>query len=65
MLTISKGVSIMKIALIAHDRKKTMMVKLATAYKTILEKHELFATGTTGGSRKQPACRSIGLNPDR
>lgn len=25
-----------------------MMVKLATAYKTILEKHELFATGTTG-----------------
>lgn len=48
MLTISKGVSIMKIALIAHDRKKTMMVKLSTAYKTILEKHELFATGTTG-----------------
>ena len=38
----------MKIALIAHDRKKPMMVKLATAYKTILEKHELFATGTTG-----------------
>ena len=35
----------MKIALIAHDRKKPMMVKLATAYKTILEKHELFATG--------------------
>lgn len=27
----------MKIALIAHDRKKPMMVKLATAYKTILE----------------------------
>jgi len=48
MLTISKGVSLMKIALIAHDRKKPMMVKLATAYKTILEKHELFATGTTG-----------------
>lgn len=42
MLTISKGVSLMKIALIAHDRKKPMMVKLATAYKTILEKHELF-----------------------
>lgn len=38
----------MKIALIAHDRKKPMMVKLATAYQTILEKHELFATGTTG-----------------
>lgn len=66
MLTISKGVSLMKIALIAHDRKKPMMVKLATAYKTILEKHELFATGTTGQRiTKQPACRSIGLNPDR
>lgn len=39
----------MKIALIAHDRKKPLMIKLTTAYKTILEKHELFATGTTGG----------------
>ena len=27
----------MKIALIAHDRKKTLMIKLATAYKHILE----------------------------
>ena len=33
----------MKIALIAHDRK-TLMIKLATAYKHILEKHELYAT---------------------
>ena len=39
----------MKIALIAHDRKKDLMVKLVTAYQPILEKHELFATGTTGG----------------
>jgi methylglyoxal synthase len=38
----------MKIALIAHDRKKELMIKLTTAYKKILEKHELFATGTTG-----------------
>lgn len=38
----------MKIALIAHDKKKDNMVKLATAYKDILSKHELFATGTTG-----------------
>jgi len=38
----------MKIALIAHDSKKDMMVTFATAYKFILEKHELFATGTTG-----------------
>lgn len=38
----------MKIALIAHDRKKQDMIQLTTAYKDILNKHELFATGTTG-----------------
>lgn len=38
----------MKIALIAHDKKKDNMVKLATAYRDILAEHELFATGTTG-----------------
>lgn len=38
----------MKIALIAHDRKKSLMVKLVTAYEEILASHELYATGTTG-----------------
>lgn len=38
----------MKIALIAHDRKKDLMVKLTVAYREILKDHELFATGTTG-----------------
>ncbi|WP_453995469.1 methylglyoxal synthase [Bacillus nitroreducens] len=38
----------MKIALIAHDKKKTDLVQFSTAYKSILEQHELFATGTTG-----------------
>ncbi|WP_086445010.1 methylglyoxal synthase [Candidatus Enterococcus lemimoniae] len=38
----------MKIALIAHDRKKELMVRLTLAYQPILKKHELFATGTTG-----------------
>ncbi len=38
----------MQIALIAHDRKKDLIVKLATAYEGILKEHELFATGTTG-----------------
>lgn len=38
----------MKIALIAHDRKKDLMVKLVTAYKVILKDHQLYATGTTG-----------------
>ncbi|MBG9978364.1 methylglyoxal synthase [Ruoffia tabacinasalis] len=38
----------MKIALIAHDKKKDNMVNIAVAYRHIFAKHELFATGTTG-----------------
>lgn len=38
----------MKLALIAHDRKKDLMVKLCRAYLPVIEQHELFATGTTG-----------------
>ena len=38
----------MKIALIAHDKKKDSMIALAIKYKDTLAKHELYATGTTG-----------------
>jgi len=38
----------MKIALIAHDRKKDDLIQFVTAYQDILNDHELFATGTTG-----------------
>ena len=38
----------MNIALIAHDKKKEDMVNFCVAYKHILEKHKLCATGTTG-----------------
>lgn len=38
----------MKIALIAHDKKKPEIIALATKYKDTLSKHKLFATGTTG-----------------
>lgn len=38
----------MHIALIAHDRKKEEIIRLAAAYKPILSKHDLYATGTTG-----------------
>lgn len=38
----------MKIALIAHDKKKDEIVQFATAYEKTLGSHELFATGTTG-----------------
>ena len=39
----------MNIALIAHDKKKELMVQFCIAYKGILGKHNLIATGTTGG----------------
>ena len=38
----------MKIALIAHDKKKNDMIALATKYREVLAPHELYATGTTG-----------------
>ena len=38
----------MKIALIAHDKKKNDMIELTKKYKDILSKHSLVATGTTG-----------------
>ncbi|MEN2464855.1 methylglyoxal synthase [Ornithinibacillus sp. FSL M8-0202] len=38
----------MNIALVAHDKKKQAMINFALAYKHVLEKHQLFATGTTG-----------------
>lgn len=39
----------MNIALIAHDKKKELMVQFCIAYKGIFSKHNLVATGTTGG----------------
>jgi len=38
----------MKIALIAHDKKKPEIIELAKEYKDVLAKYELYATGTTG-----------------
>ena len=38
----------MKIALIAHDKKKNEIIELAKEYKDVLAGHELYATGTTG-----------------
>ena len=38
----------MKIALIAHDKKKDAMINIAKEHKDFLSKHELYATGTTG-----------------
>ena len=38
----------MNIGLVAHDSKKELMQNFCIAYKNILGKHELFATGSTG-----------------
>ena len=38
----------MNIAFLAHDKKKELMVQFCTAYKSILAKHSLCATATTG-----------------
>ena len=38
----------MNIGLIAHDAKKKLVQNFCVAYRGILAKHTLFATGTTG-----------------
>lgn len=38
----------MNIGLVAHDAKKKLMQNFCIAYRGILCKHELYATGTTG-----------------
>ncbi len=43
-----KHIKHMKIALIAHDKKKEDMINLAVKYREVLAPHDLYATGTTG-----------------
>lgn len=38
----------MKIALIAHDKKKPEIIEIAKKYRDVLAEYELYATGTTG-----------------
>ena len=38
----------MKIALIAHNKKKDEIIELSKKYQDVLAAHELYATGTTG-----------------
>lgn len=39
----------MKIALIAHDKKKDALVKFVAENIKLFKRHQLYATGTTGG----------------
>lgn len=38
----------MNIALIAHDKKKELMIQFCIAYKGVLSRHRLSSTGVTG-----------------
>ena len=38
----------MNIGIIAHNSKKSLIEDFCIAYKGILQKHEIYATGTTG-----------------
>ncbi|MEG1255151.1 methylglyoxal synthase [Clostridium sp.] len=38
----------MRVALVAHDKKKDDIIDFAKRYKDVLSEHELYATGTTG-----------------
>ena len=51
----------MNIALIAHDTKKKLMVQFCIAYRGVLSKHNLCATGTTG----KMVAEATGLNVQR
>ena len=49
----------MNIALIAHDSKKKLMQNFCIAYRGILNKNTLYATGTTGRLIEEVANLSI------
>ncbi len=51
----------MNIALIAHDKKKELMVQFCIAYCGVLSKNNLCATGTTG----KMVAEATGLNIKR
>ena len=43
----------MNIGIIAHNSKKSLIEDFCIAYKGILMKHEVYATGTTDGGLKR------------
>lgn len=49
----------MNVALIAHDGKKKLMENFCIAYRHVLSKHTLYATGTTGRLVEEAANLSI------
>ena len=51
----------MNITVMAHDKKKELMVQFCTAYKSILAKHNLSATATTGRLVADATGRPVSL----
>ncbi len=49
----------MKLAIIAHDKKKVEMIRLCLKYKDVLAKHVIYATGTTGKLVKEATSLNI------
>ena len=49
----------MNVGLIAHDSKKKLMQNFCIAYRGILSKHGLYATGTTGRLIEEVANLSV------
>ncbi|HHW66665.1 MAG: methylglyoxal synthase [Epulopiscium sp.] len=49
----------MNIGLVAHDAKKKLMENFAIAYRHILSKHNIYATGTTGRLVEQAANLTV------
>ncbi len=48
-----------RIGLVAHDHKKPDLIDWAVFNKTVLAKHELFATGTTGHLMEEALDRPV------
>ena len=48
-----------RIALVAHDNKKKDLIEWAVFNKTVLAKHELIATGTTGKLLEEKLDRPV------
>ncbi|MCT8978249.1 methylglyoxal synthase [Clostridium sp. CX1] len=51
----------MRVAFIAHDKKKDDMIDFVKRYKDIFAEHQLFATGTTG----KLLAEIVGMNVHR
>lgn len=48
-----------KIALVAHDAKKDLMVEWAARHHEALKPHHIYATGTTGGRLRADAGLTV------